>query len=38
MPGATPPQGVTVFDPATGKCERIMSPDGDVEGVGEALG
>ncbi|MBF8193485.1 FG-GAP repeat protein [Nonomuraea sp. K274] len=37
-PHETPPQGVTVFDPATGKNESLKSPIGDVEGIGEALG
>ncbi|MEO3889083.1 hypothetical protein [Nonomuraea sp. B5E05] len=38
MPRDAPPMGVTVFDPATGKSEQVMSRRGDVEGVGEALG
>ncbi|KAB8194692.1 hypothetical protein FH608_016040 [Nonomuraea phyllanthi] len=38
MPGETPPQGVTVFDPATGRHKRVITSNGEVEGVGEALG
>lgn len=39
-PRDTPPQSVTVYDPATGKHEEV-GPEGgpgDVEGIGEALG
>ncbi|MEU4571375.1 FG-GAP-like repeat-containing protein [Nonomuraea sp. ATR24] len=38
MPQEAPPLGVTVFDPATGRSEQVMSAIRDVEGVGEALG